>query len=76
MSSEDHLYLCGVLHELQSKADNMIHRYKFIGSCIADEVRNFNDTNEKLKSILNHFEPKNPINLSDINNQTNSSKKN
>jgi UDP:flavonoid glycosyltransferase YjiC (YdhE family) len=75
ISSEDHLYLCGVLHELQPKADNMIHKYKFIGSCITDEVRNFNVSNEKLKLILNHFEPKNPINLSDINNQTNSSKK-
>ena len=70
-SSEDHLYLCGVLHELQPRADNMIHKFKFIGSCISDEIRNFEVNDEKLKWILNEFEPKNPIRLSDINNQNN-----
>jgi hypothetical protein len=75
MSEEDHLYMCGVLHELQPRADNMIHKYKFIGSCISEEVRNFNVTNEKLRSILDEFEPKNPISLSNINSQTNLSNK-
>ena len=60
MAAEKHLFICGVFHELQPRADNMIHKFKFIGCCISDEVRNFDIKNEKLKELLDTFEPKNP----------------
>ena len=59
-NSKNQLQICGVIHELQPKADNLINIFKFIGCCISDEVRNIEIKNEKLKDILDNFEPINP----------------
>jgi UDP:flavonoid glycosyltransferase YjiC (YdhE family) len=67
MARESHLFICGVFHELQPRADNMIHRFKFIGCCISDEVRSFDLKNEKLKDILETFNPRNPISIEEAN---------
>jgi UDP:flavonoid glycosyltransferase YjiC (YdhE family) len=69
LTNKKQLQICGVLHELQPNADNLTHLFKFIGCCISDEVRNFDINNEKLKELLETFEPKNLINIEEANNK-------
>jgi UDP:flavonoid glycosyltransferase YjiC (YdhE family) len=55
--------ICCILMELQPKADNLIHRFKFPGLCIAEHVRNIETGNQKLNEILNIFPEINPYYL-------------
>ena len=59
MGPIDEMNICCVFHELQPKADNMIDKIKFVGPFLAEEVRNDNITNEKLKEIMRKYEPRN-----------------
>lgn len=69
-TDEDDLNICGVLEKIQPNAEKLIYKFKFIGSCISEEVRNFNITNAKLNEILNRYPQINPIYLSNSTNET------
>jgi UDP:flavonoid glycosyltransferase YjiC (YdhE family) len=61
LANENNLNLCAVFPELQPRADKLMDKFKFIGCCVSDDVRNFDINNEKFKKILNDFEPINPM---------------
>ena len=61
LANENQLNLCAVLKELQPRAAKLMDRFKFIGCCVSEDVRNFKINNEKLKLIFNNFKPINPM---------------
>jgi UDP:flavonoid glycosyltransferase YjiC (YdhE family) len=71
----DEVNICCILMEIQPRADNLIHKYKFPGLCIAEHVRNIETGNEKLNEILKIFPEINPIYLSNHSESNNQSKK-
>ena len=50
-----------VFPELQPKLEYFNKQFKFIGCCVAEKVRHFDVEDEKLKIIMDQFEPVNPI---------------